>query len=86
MLEILQARLQKYMNQEPPNVQAGFRKGTGTQVKFPRSSGSKKKQENSMKASNSGLLIMLASWTVYITINCGKFLERWEYQTAFTAP
>ena len=29
-LEILQARLQQYMNQELPNVQAGFRKGRGT--------------------------------------------------------
>ena len=30
MLKILQARLQKYMNHELPDVQAGFRKGTGT--------------------------------------------------------
>ena len=30
MLNILQARLQQYMNQELPNVQAGFRKGRGT--------------------------------------------------------
>ena len=30
MLKILQARLQKYMNQELPDVQAGFRKGRGT--------------------------------------------------------
>ena len=30
MLKILQARLQQYMNCELPNVQAGFRKGTGT--------------------------------------------------------
>jgi len=30
MLKILQARLQQYMNCEPPNVQAGFRKGRGT--------------------------------------------------------
>ena len=27
MLKILQARLQQYMNQELPDVQAGFRKG-----------------------------------------------------------
>ena len=27
MLKILQARLQQYVNQELPNVQAGFRKG-----------------------------------------------------------
>ena len=30
MLKILQARLQQYMNWELPDVQAGFRKGTGT--------------------------------------------------------
>ena len=29
MLKILQARLQQYMNQELPDVQAGFRKGRG---------------------------------------------------------
>ena len=30
MLKILQARLQKHMNRELPDVQAGFRKGRGT--------------------------------------------------------
>ena len=30
MLKILQARFQRYMNRELPNVQAGFRKGRGT--------------------------------------------------------
>ena len=30
MLEILQARLQQYVNGELPDVQAGFRKGRGT--------------------------------------------------------
>ena len=30
MLKILQARLQQYMNREPPDVQAGFRKVRGT--------------------------------------------------------
>ena len=30
MLKILQARLQQYMNQDFPDVQAGFRKGRGT--------------------------------------------------------
>ena len=28
--KILQARLQQYMNREPPDVQTGFRKGRGT--------------------------------------------------------
>ena len=30
MLKIIQARLQEYMNQELPDVQAGFRKGRET--------------------------------------------------------
>ena len=30
MLKILQARLQKYVNHELPDVQSGFRKGRGT--------------------------------------------------------
>ena len=30
MLKILQVRLQQYVNQELPDVQAGFRKGRGT--------------------------------------------------------
>ena len=30
MLKILQARLQQYVNREPSDVQAGFRKGRGT--------------------------------------------------------
>ena len=34
MLKILQARLQKYVNRELPDVQAGFRKGRGTRDQF----------------------------------------------------
>ena len=30
MLKILHTRLQQYINHELPDVQAGFRKGTGT--------------------------------------------------------
>ena len=30
MLKIAKVRLQQYMNQEVPDVQAGFRKGRGT--------------------------------------------------------
>ena len=35
MLKILQARLQQYVNQELPDVQAGFRKGRGTRGQIP---------------------------------------------------
>ena len=35
MLQILQARLQQYVNHEPPDVQVGFRKGRGTSNQMP---------------------------------------------------
>jgi len=34
MLKILQARLQRYMNREVPDVQAGFKKGRGTRYQI----------------------------------------------------
>ena len=73
MLKILQARLQQYVNCELPYVQAGFRKGRGPEIKFPTSTGSWKKKESSRKTSISALLIMSRPFTVWITINCGKF-------------
>ena len=49
MLKILQARLQQYVNHELPDVQAGFRKGRGQEIKLATSTGSSKKQESSKK-------------------------------------
>ena len=85
MLKILQARLQKYMNCELPDVQAGFRKGRGPEIKLPTSGGSSKEQENSRKTSNSALLTTPKPLTVWITTNCGKFLKWWEYQITWPA-
>ena len=81
MLKILQARLKQYMNHEFPDVQAGFRKGRGTEIKWPIFTGSSKKQESSRKTSISVLLIMPKPLFMWITINCGKFFKIWEYQT-----
>ena len=47
--------------------------------------GSLKKQESSRKTSSSALLTMPKPLTVWITINCGKFLKRWESQTTWPA-
>ena len=58
MFKILQARLQQYMNRELPDVEAGFRKGRGTEIKEPTFVGSSKKQESSRKISISALLTM----------------------------
>ena len=52
-LKIIQARFPQYVNRELPDVQAGFRKGRGTQVGkiiVSTSSGSQKKQEDSRKS------------------------------------
>ena len=40
MLKILYARLQHYVNQELPNVQAGFRKEKEPEIKWPAFAGS----------------------------------------------
>ena len=50
------------------------------EIKLPISSGSSKKTESSRKTSISALLTMPKPLTVWITINCGKFWKRWEYQ------
>ena len=81
MLKILQARLQQYVNCELPDVQAGFRKGRKTEIKLPTSTGWSKKQESSRKTSISASLTVSKPLTVWITINCGKFWNRWGYQT-----
>ena len=47
MLKILQARLQQYMNQELPDVQSGFGKGTGTRDQIANVCWIIKKQESS---------------------------------------
>ena len=73
MVKILQVRLQQYMNQELLDVQAGFRKGSESEIKLPTSTKSSKKQESSRKTSISVLLTMPKPLTVWITINCGKF-------------
>ena len=49
------------------------------EIKMPTSIGSSKKQASSRKTSISALLTMPMPLTVWITINCGKFWERWKY-------
>ena len=55
------------------------------EIKLPASTGSSKKQESSRKTSISALLTMPKPLAVWITINCGKFFKRWEYQTTWPA-
>ena len=55
------------------------------EIKLPTTAGSLKKQENSRKTFTSASLTTLKPLTVWITINCGKFWKRWEYQTTLLA-
>ena len=85
MLKIHKSRLQKYMNEELPDVKAGFRKGRRTRIKLPMSVGASKKQVNSRRTHAASLLTTPNSLTVRMTTNCGKFLKRWTYQTTLPA-
>ena len=70
------------MNRELPDVQAGFRKGRGTRNQIVNICWI---MEKARVPSTSGLLTMPKPLTVWITINCGKFWKRWEYQTTWPA-
>ena len=83
MLQILLARLQLYVNFQI--FKLDLEKSEEPEIKLPTSAGSSKKQEISRKTSISALLTMPKPLTVWITINCGKFWKRWEYQTTWPA-
>ena len=85
MLKILQSRLQQYVNQEPSDVQAGFRKGRGTRDQNANIHWITEKARVPEKTSTSASLTTLKPLTVWITTNCRKFLKRWEYQTTLPA-
>ena len=85
MLKILQERLQQYLNQEFPDVQAVFRKVRGTRDQVSNIHWVIKRQENSRKMSTSASLTTLEPLTVWIITNCVKFLKRWDYQTTWPA-
>ena len=69
------------MNQELPEVQAGFRKGRGTRDQIANICWIVEKESSR----NSALLTTPKPLTVWITTNCGKFFKRWEYQTTWPA-
>ena len=75
MLKTLQASLQKYVNRELPDVQAGFRKGKGTRDQIANISWIIEKTREFQKTSTSASLTLLEPLTMWITTNCGKFLE-----------
>ena len=63
------------MNREFPDVQIGFRKGRGTTDQIANILWIIEKAKEFQKTSTSASLTMLKPLTVWITTNCGKFLE-----------
>ena len=72
MLKILQARLQQHMNQEFPDVQAGFRKGRGTRDQIANISWIIEKAKE-FQTIYFHFVDYVKPLTVWITTNCGKF-------------
>ena len=82
MLKILQARLQQYVNCELPDIQAGFKKDRRTRYQIANICWIIEKAKEFQK----NIYFCFIDYaqkplTVWITINCGKFFKRWEYQT-----
>ena len=84
MLKILQARLEQYVDRELPDVQAGFRKGRGIRDQIANIRWIMEKATEFQK-NIYFYFIDYAKAFVWITINCGKFWKRLEYQTTWPA-
>ena len=74
----------QYANRELPDVQAGFRKGRGTRDQIANIHWIIKKARKCQK-NIYFCFIDYAKVFVWITINCGKFWKRCEYQTTWPA-
>ena len=90
MFKILQVRLQYSVNLQMNlmNFQMfklDLEKAEESEIKFPTSTGSLKKQESFRKPSISAVLTMPKLLTVGITTNGEEFFKRWEYQTTSPA-
>ena len=74
------------MNWELPDVQPEFRKGRGTRDQIANIDWIiEKAREFQKKNINFCFIDYAKPLSVWITKNCGKFLERWEYQTTLPA-
>ena len=85
MLKILQARLQQYMTQELPAVQAGFRIGRGIRDQITSICQNHKKSKG-IPEKHLLLLECVKAFDCVIAANCELSLKRWEYQTPYLSP
>ena len=72
------------MNRELPDVQAGFRKGKRTRDQIANIHCIMEKAREFQKTIYF-CVVDYAKAFVWITINCGKFFKKWEYQTTWPA-
>ena len=61
-------------------IPAGYRKGRGTRDQIANIHWITQKEREFRKNTYFASLTMLKPLTVWITIYCGKFFKRWEYQ------
>ena len=74
------------MNQELPDVQAGFRKSRRTRDQIADILWIIEKAREFQKNAYFCLIdYAMKPLTVWITTNCGKFFKRWDYQTTLPA-
>ena len=73
------------MNHELPDVQVGFRKGRGTRDQIANMHWIIEKAQEFQKNIYFCFTDCAKALTVWITIICGKFWKRWEYQTTLPA-
>ena len=85
MRYMIMSRLQQYLNRELPDVQAGFRKGRGTRDQVANILWIMEKAREFQKNIYFCFIDYAKAFHCVVTINCGKFWKRWEYQTTWPA-
>ena len=78
MLKILQASIQQYMNQELPDIQAGFRKGRGTRDQIANIHCIIEEAREFQKNVYFCFIDYTKVFNCIITTNCEKFLKRYH--------
>ena len=85
MLQILQVKLQQYINHELSDFQADLRKGRRPRDQIVNIHWIIKKSREFQKIIYFCFIDYAKAFDVWITTNCGKFWKRWEYQTTWPA-
>ena len=84
MLQILQARLQQYMNRELPDVPAGFRKGRGTRDQIANICWIMEKAREFQKNISFCLIDYAKAFDCVNHIKLWRLLK-WKYKTTWPA-